>query len=363
MPPIIPQWPGLANDPLAHELPALVSQLRQHDGPADEQGVWPEALWRCLSEFGGTRWAVTGALGAGVDRGALMRRYALVAEGSLTVAFILSQFDAAVRRLSWAGERASIRDWLERIANAGAFTTVGISQLTTSRRRGASALIAEKVAGGYQLSGAMPWVTAAERADLFVTGAVTEGGDQLLLALPAGREGVDVRPSFQLAALQASCTAEVECRRVFVSDDELIAGPSPDVMATPGQTGTGGLETSALALGQARAALVDLACEVERRDDLSEPFDALCESWSLAAAGLLEAAGGGAPPSSVIRTQANSLALKATQALLTARKGTGFLRSDPAQRFARQALFFLVWSCPAPVAQAAIRDLAGLCEL
>jgi hypothetical protein len=24
-------------------------------------------------------------------------------------------------------------------------------------------------------------------------------------------------------------------------------------------------------------------------------------------------------------------------------------------------LFFLVWSCPAPVAQAAIRDLAGLC--
>ncbi|MHC5541879.1 acyl-CoA dehydrogenase, partial [Singulisphaera rosea] len=59
----------------------------------------------------------------------------------------------------------------------------------------------------------------------------------------------------------------------------------------------------------------------------------------------------------------SDLALRTTQASLTARKGSGFLRSDPAQRWARQALFFLVWSCPSPVAQAAIRDLAGLCSL
>ncbi len=64
---------------------------------------------------------------------------------------------------------------------------------------------------------------------------------------------------------------------------------------------------------------------------------------------------------SQLRTQANALVLRATQAYLTASKGTGFLRTEPAQRRARQALFFLVWSCPAPVAHAAIRDLAGLC--
>lgn len=34
--------------------------------------------------------------------------------------------------------------------------------------------------------------------------------------------------------------------------------------------------------------------------------------------------------------------------------------SEPAQRWARRGLFFLVWSCPTPVAQAAFRDLAGL---
>ena len=66
---------------------------------------------------------------------------------------------------------------------------------------------------------------------------------------------------------------------------------------------------------------------------------------------------------SQIRTQAKSLVLRSTQAYLTARRGAGFRRTDPAQRWARQALFFLVWSCPTPVAQAAIRDLAGLCQV
>ena len=70
----------------------------------------------------------------------------------------------------------------------------------------------------------------------------------------------------------------------------------------------------------------------------------------------------GAPAASDVRAEANALVLRATQAYLTARKGSGFLRSDPAQRWARQALFFLVWSCPGPVAEASIRDLAGLCS-
>jgi hypothetical protein len=62
-----------------------------------------------------------------------------------------------------------------------------------------------------------------------------------------------------------------------------------------------------------------------------------------------------------VRGQANALVLRATQAYLIARKGTGFLRTEPAQRWARQALFFLVWSCPGPVAQSTLRDLVGLC--
>jgi butyryl-CoA dehydrogenase len=347
-------------------LETMAVQLAGCDGPADEAGAWPEALWNILVAAGATRWALPARLGGeDLDRDVLIERYARVAEGSLTAAFILSQHDAAVRRLVAAHGRPGARQWLGAIADGRAFTTVGISQLTTSRRYGPHALVARQSGpGAYRLEGIMPWVTAAGRADVIVTGSVLDDGRQLLIAVPAERPGLSVRPPFPLAALQASCTSEVVCEGVPVADSDLLAGPAADVMAYPGAAGTGGLETSALALGQARAALAALACEAPRRNDLSEPVEALVESWHQAWSALLATAHGTpeALPSAQVRAQANALVLRITQAYLTARKGTGFLRTDPAQRWARQALFFLVWSCPGPVAQAAIRDLAGLCS-
>ncbi len=63
--------------------------------------------------------------------------------------------------------------------------------------------------------------------------------------------------------------------------------------------------------------------------------------------------------SEAIRTRANSLALRSTQALLAASKGAGFVAGHFAERAVREAMFFLVWSCPAPVVAAALRELAG----
>jgi alkylation response protein AidB-like acyl-CoA dehydrogenase len=360
----VPDWPG---DPDAHnEISAdLVDRLVAADGPADEAGTWSEALWRIVEDGGMTRWSLPRNVGgAACLRAELVRRYARIAEGSLTAAFVLTQHDAAVRRHAAAAERGGTKagEWLEAIADRRLFPTVGISQLTTSRRHGAQALVAtETETGRLRLDGIMPWVTAAARADLFVTGAVLADFRQVLIALPASRPGIEVQPPFSLAALQASCTSEVICRGVVAEPDDVIAGPTADVMASPGQGGTGGLETSALALGQARAALVALAAEGSRRDDLQEPLEALASDWASLAGRLIAAAEGESLAPAQIRAAANAFVLRATQAYLTARKGTGFLKTESAQRWARQALFFLVWSCPAPVAQAAIRDLAGLC--
>jgi hypothetical protein len=52
--------------------------------------------------------------------------------------------------------------------------------------------------------------------------------------------------------------------------------------------------------------------------------------------------------------------LRATQASLAAAKGTGFLASHPAGRWCREALFFLVWSCPQAVMEANLCQLAML---
>ncbi len=283
----------------------------------------------------------------------------------MTAAFILSQHDAGVRRLVAAVERPAAHAWLELIADDEAFATVGISQLTTSRRHGSHALMAAALDDGYRLDGVMPWVTGAEMADVIVTGALLKDGRQLLIALPTDRPGLDVKPPFPLAALQSSCTSEVTCDNVHVEHSFLLIGPSADVMSHPGSASTGGLETSALALGQARAALAALAAEAPKRAELVEPVDALVIDWRDAWDALVAASHGGpdAPSSSQVRSQANALVLRVTQAYLTARRGSGFVRTEPAQRWARQALFFLVWSCPGPVAQATIRDFAGICSL
>jgi butyryl-CoA dehydrogenase len=349
------------------QLDALAAGLAEADGPADFDLVWPDELWKLLDDAGATQWSLAERFGGtACPRTLLVQRYAQLAGASLTAVFILSQHDAGVRRLQASPECEVAVQWLDAIGRGQAFTTVGISHLTTSRRLGAQPVKAvEGAAGSFRLSGTVPWVTAALMADVFVTGAVLDDGRQMLVALPADRPGVMVAPSFPLAALAASCTAEIVLSDVRVDAAELLAGPALDILANPGAVGTAGLETSALALGQARAALLALVALSPERTDLAEPLELLCENWRLYWGQLIAQASGDADAVSPgqIRTQANALVIRSTQAYLTARRGTGFLRTEPAQRWARQALFFLVWSCPTPVAQAAIRDLAGLCQV
>jgi butyryl-CoA dehydrogenase len=352
-------------DPEEPRLARAIEDLAQGDGRAADRADWPESLWETIERAGAPRWTLPLEYGGeACARPLLVQRYARLATGSLTAVFILSQHDAALRRLLAAPDHPTADRWLKAVGRDRAVATVGISHLTTSRRLGTHAIqVAEVAPGRYQLNGTMPWVTAALRADLIVTGAALDDGRQMLIALPADRPGVTVCPPFELAALQASCTSQVDLHDVEVDDFDLLAGPAAEVLSHPGAVGTAGLETSALALGQARAALSALIALAPDRSELLEPLDVLGESWR-ALWGQLMAHARGAPDAasaSQIRAQANALVLRSTQAYLTARKGTGFLRSEPAQRWTRQALFFLVWSCPAPIAAAAIRDLAGLC--
>jgi alkylation response protein AidB-like acyl-CoA dehydrogenase len=354
------QW--TEDDPDADSIGRLCQRLAEADGTADLAGVWSETLWSLLKKAGACLWSLPERYGGKpVARALLVQRYAQLAAGSLTAVFILSQHDAALRRLAAAGTATSDR-WLGAVGDGRAFVTVGISHLTTSRRSGVAA--AAIAPGCFRIDGAMPWVTGATAADLFVTGAVLDDCRQMFVALPADRPGVSVCPPFALAALQASCTAQVVLENVDVADYDLLAGPALDLSSQPGAVGTAGLETSALALGQAHAALDAIVKLSPARTELTEPVEVLCDHWQSQWRQLMALARGApdAGSASQLRTQANSLVLRATQAYLTASKGTGFLLSEPAQRWARQALFFLVWSCPAPVAEAAIRDLAGICQ-
>jgi alkylation response protein AidB-like acyl-CoA dehydrogenase len=341
--------------------PDLIATLAAHAAAADGDPVWPEASWAALRDAGVLTWAVPRTQsGRDLPHRELLDGYERLAGACLTTCFILSQRDAACRRLR-DGENARLRDeLLPPLARGETFATVGLSQLTTSRQHLGPALTARLTDEGVLLDGTIPWVTGAAQADHVIVGAVLEDGRQVLLVLPRGLAGMSVGPPLDLAALVGSLTAEVRCDKVHVDRRWLLAGPAPNVMTLGGRASTGGLETSCLALGLTGAAVAYLGDEAARRDDLRETATRLGDEWQ----GLREqmhilARDGSTPAAAAdLRAGANGLVLRATQAALTAAKGAGFLRSHPAQRWARQALFFLVWSCPRHAAEATLALLA-----
>jgi alkylation response protein AidB-like acyl-CoA dehydrogenase len=339
--------------------PDAFAELERHAGDADARSVWPESSWQALRATGALGWCVPRSFG-GMDLVAeeLLTAYERLAGTCLTTSFILSQRDAACRRIR-DGDSDHLREQLlPALASGEIFATVGISQLTTSRQHGGPAMTADLNGDELRLNGSMPWVTGAARADVLVAGAACGDGRQVLVVVPRDTPGVEVGPPLDLMALQGSMTAEVRCRDVRVDRRWLLAGPRERVMAS-GRGGTGGLETSCLALGLAGAAIDYLRGEAVARPDLATTRARLDEVRRQLRTDLHGLAGTecSADAAAVLRARANSLVLRSTQVALTAAKGTGFLRSHPAQRWARQALFFLVWSCPRPAAEATVASL------
>ncbi len=236
--------------------------------------------------------------------------------------------------------------------------TVGLSQLTTSRRQSGPALVATPTERGYRLTGEVPWVTGADHAAGVVIGAETSDGLQALFVLPDGHPGVFIRPPMDLASLKGSRTSAIRLDDVELESEWLLNGPTEQVLGGPGG---GGLETSALALGLAGAAIADMKAMEQARPDLKPIVAEFTTTLQTIRARLHETAAVPSFPDAVVkvRVESTQLALHATQAGLTAAKGTGFVAPHPAQRSARQALFFLVWSCPKTTADGL---LAGLAE-
>jgi alkylation response protein AidB-like acyl-CoA dehydrogenase len=346
-----------------HELisAAHATQLAGLATEADAGPVWPQASWDIVRQAGVLSWSIPQAYGGqGLSPLLLLEGYEQLAAACLTTCFLLSQREAACRRLVDSGNESICRALLPALARGEQFATVGLSQLTTSRQHTAPALRVQATATALIFDGIIPWVTGAAHAEHIIVGATLDDGRQVLAVLPTNLPGVSVGPPLELMALQGSLTAEVRCESVTLDRQWLLAGPSERVVQS-GRGGTGGLETSCLALGLAEAAISHIEHEASVRLELSKTAQSLRRQHTELREEMhrLAQAGGPGEQAVALRARANALVLGATQAALTASKGTGFLKQHPAQRWARQALFFLVWSCPWPAAAATLAQLTA----
>jgi alkylation response protein AidB-like acyl-CoA dehydrogenase len=346
------------------ELIELCEQLAAAAPELDQRPTWPASQMQWCSRAGVFRWFIPEVYGGyGWNEQQILRGYLALSQHCLTTAFVLTQWQAACRRILASGNVLLRQRLLPRMAQGDLFVTVGISHLTTSRQHVAGPVLrAEQLKdGSLRLDGYSPWVTGACAADVLVLGATMEDGRQVLCAVPSQRAGVVASPGQSLVALSASCTDQVALQSVDVTVDEIVAGPIENVMSLNSGGGTGGLQTSTLAVGLSMAAVGFIAQQAEQRPDLVPVAEKLamdCEQLRLALVALTD--GVGAMSAGELRQRANSLALRSTQAALSAAKGAGFVATHPAGRMAREALFFLVWSCPQAVVAANLCELAQL---
>lgn len=349
----------------SEELDSLCEYLAEKAAEEGASATWPtEQLARC-GEAGVYRWFLPKSAGGyGWSEVDLLRGYLRLSQACLLTSFIMTQRMGAVLRIFQSENPLPRERLLENLLTGKSFATVGISHLTTSRQHLAKpALQVTLRETDLVLDGYSPWVTGGEFADVLVLGGTTETGEHVLVAVPTDLAGLQTPKSPTLIALSASHTGRVELNQVVLSREWLLAGPAADMMKQTAGGKTGGLQTTALALGLSRAAIELLQKEAAKRPDLQSVAEALSEEQQDLVQQLLQLAEGTAAAaitSGSLRAAANSLVLRATQAALGACKGAGFLADHPAGRYVQQALFFLVWSCPQAVLAENLCQLAGV---
>lgn len=294
-----------------------------------------------------------------LDRTRPLEYYVALAYGCLTSAFIMTQRHAAIRRIE-TSDHPRVGAWLHEIRSGGAFATVGISHLTTSRQHLTIPPVTLRWEGDRgSLRGSIPWVTGGAYAKYLVAGAVDEASPekQYLIMLELPSTGVRPGPGMPLVALTNSCTDVVDLDQAWVDRKDVLHGPHENVMAASNTGGAGGFQTSALAIGLAARAIEYLEHESRNRPSLRDHAANLERQWT----GLYETLISGKPDLDPVqlRKGANDLALHSTHAALSAAKGAGFVDGHPVGRWCREALFFLVWSCPQSVSDAHLCTFSG----
>ncbi len=332
----------------------------------DVSAAWPAANMADLKRCGALTWAVPRAFGGtGMNAVLLHRRYEELARRCLTTALILTQRDSAVGFLVSAAHAPISVQLLRSIARGTVFATIGIAQLTTSGRHLPPAVVARRTSGGFVVFGRIPWVTGAEPAHRIIVGAATEDGRQILIALRSRQPRVVVENRKDMVALNASCTGAVQLQYVLVPDADVLVPPCRNALALRSGHKSFGLSTCVLPLGVAGGALA-MADELAsaRFQTCGDAVTTLRREYTHLAARvyrvgansrLLHKPGIGAQ----LRAQSNHLAARSALAALELAKGHGFMCESPAQRRAREALFFFVWSSPMAVIEETLALLAG----
>ncbi len=223
---------------LEAELAPLVSQI--------DEGLYPGEAMRRLGQAGAfnRHLAVCGER----DLGAAIAAMAEVAAVCMSTAFCTWCQDACGWYLENT-DNVALRDRLQPgIADGSLLGGTGLSNpIKALSGIEGFALRATRAAGGYVVTGVLPWVSNLGEGHWFGTvfEDAADPAHRMMAMVQCGQPGVEIRQNVRFSTLEGTGTYSVRFRRAFIADDMMLADPLGDMVARirPGfvllQTGMG----------------------------------------------------------------------------------------------------------------------------
>lgn len=271
--------------------------------------------------------------------------------------FVVTQHGTPVRTLAVSDNLELRRQWLGPLASGSALAGIALAQL---RRPGPPAVVGVAGAGGWSVSGDVPWLTSWGLADVVLLG-FRDGADVVFALVPvADQPGLVAGARLPLAAMQAARTVPVRLDGYFVAETHVVERVPFDDWAARDAATTANVTPAVF--GLLGAVLTRLRSEGDRRREPSTL--ALAERLGEEAAGLRTAAyaliddvpaGERMADRLALRASALELLTVAAAGLVAAGAGASMSLGHPAQRWAREAMFHLI-QAQTPAVRAATLD-------
>ncbi|NDH18479.1 MAG: acyl-CoA dehydrogenase [Actinobacteria bacterium] len=298
--------------------------------------------------------AAVGLVGTALDPPARQREVAeRIAMVDASVWFCWAQHQSPLRTLAAAepADHAPLVDeikarWLAGLSNGSNVGAVAFAHL---RRPGPANPVAERVHGGWSITGTLDWVTSWDIADvmlLMVRGAGDYADSIICMYLAAGRD---------------PATRPMTLDGVMIPDTNVAAVKNFHEWAEADAKKT--LDANPATFGIVRGAVSELHAIAERRND-SQMRDLVATMRSKAIRLRRDVyaaveAGGADQTRLAMRAESLDLAARAATAVITAKAGASMQRGCTAERRLREAMFLQVQAQTAATRHASLALIEG----
>jgi len=282
----------------------------------------------------------------------------LLAQYSGALAFLQAQHQSAGSFLSQSPNRALQAQYLPQLAQGAVAMGVGFSHL---RRAGEPLVKATAIAGGYRLTGTIPWITGFGIFSEFIGAAVLPDGQAVYGVLPLATTQVasgtlHLSPPLALAALTATNTVTAELHDWLLPSEQVVFMRPAGAIHDSDRRNV--LQHSVYALGTAQAGLAIAAQALPQREFVRSPHAALTQELHQCRTAIYNAEQRSVEAQLQLRAWAIDLAVRCAHAGVVVSAGAANGLSHPAQRVFREAMLFSVTGQTTAVMAATLNQLA-----